>query len=57
MGDAFSLADIALVCAFGYVQLRRPELLDGRDEILGYVGRQLRRPSLKETVPPNVPPR
>jgi glutathione S-transferase len=55
VGDAFSLADIALVCAFGYVQLRRPELLDGREAILGYVARQLRRPSLKETVPPNLP--
>ena len=55
VGDAFSLADVALVCAFGYIQLRRPELLDGRDVIQGYVARQLRRPSLKETVPPNVP--
>jgi glutathione S-transferase len=55
VGETFSLADVALVCAFGYVQLRRPELLDGRDAILGYVSRQLRRPSLKETAPPNLP--
>lgn len=52
---AFSLADIALACAIGYVNLRRPELLDGRDIIAGYVKRQLQRASLAQTLPPNVP--
>jgi glutathione S-transferase len=53
--DTFSLADVAIVCALGYINLRRPELLDGRDALNGYVARQLERPSLAETVPPNVP--
>lgn len=57
VGEAFSLADIAVVCALGYINLRRPELLDGRDALNAYVARQLERPSLAETVPPNVPVR
>lgn len=55
--DTFSLADVAVVCALGYINLRRPELLDGRDTLNGYLARQLERPSLAETVPPNVPVR
>jgi glutathione S-transferase len=55
VGDAFSLADIAIVCALGYINLRRPELLDGRDVLGVYVRRQLERPSLAETLPPNLP--
>jgi len=55
--DTFSLADVAVVCALGYINLRRPELLDGRDVLNGYVARQLERPSLAETVPPNIPVR
>jgi glutathione S-transferase len=55
VGDAFSLADIALVCALGYINLRRPELLDGRDVLAAYLARQLQRPSLADTVPPNLP--
>jgi glutathione S-transferase len=55
VGDAFSLADIAIVCALGYINLRRPELLDGRDVLGAYVRRQLERPSLAETLPPNLP--
>lgn len=57
VGEVFSLADIALTCALGYVNLRRPELLDGRQTLNTYVARQLERPSLAETLPPNVPPR
>jgi glutathione S-transferase len=53
----FSLADVALVCALGYVNLRRPELLDGRDVLTAYMARQLQRPSLADTVPPNLPVR
>lgn len=56
-GESFSLADIAITCAIGYVNLRRPELLDGRDVLATYARRQLERPSLAETVPPNVPMR
>lgn len=55
VGEAFSLADIAIVCALGYINLRRPELLDGRDVLGAYVRRQLERPSLAQTLPPNLP--
>ena len=57
VGENFSLADVAIVCALGYINLRRPELLDGRDVLGAYLRRQLERPSLAETVPPNVPMR
>lgn len=57
VGTGFSLADIALVCALGYIKLRRPELLDGREVLGAYSARQLARPSLAETLPPNVPMR
>jgi glutathione S-transferase len=57
VGDAFSLADIAVVCALGYINLRRPELLDGRDVLQAYLSRQLERASLAQTVPPNLPVR
>jgi len=57
VGDSFSLADIAVSCALGYINLRRPELLDGRDALNAYLARQLERPSLAETVPPNLPVR
>jgi len=57
VGDTFSLADVALVTALGYINLRRPELLDGRDVLAAYSARQLTRPSLADTVPPNVPVR
>lgn len=55
--DQYSLADVAVVSALGYVNLRRPELLSGHPEIERYVAEQLRRPSHFETVPPNVPMR
>jgi glutathione S-transferase len=57
VADEFSLADIALVSALGYVNLRQPELLEGRDVLTAYVAQQLRRPSLAQTLPPNVPVR
>jgi glutathione S-transferase len=57
LGDEFSLADIAVTCALGYINLRRPELLDGRQTLGTYLARQLERPSLAETLPPNVPMR
>jgi glutathione S-transferase len=57
LGDEFSLADVALTCALGYINLRRPELLDGRQTLNTYLARQLERPSLAETLPPNVPMR
>lgn len=55
VGDRFSLADVAIVCALGYANLRLPELLDGRDILGAYLRHQLERPSLAETVPPNRP--
>jgi len=55
-GDVFSLADIAVVAALGYVTLRFPELLLGYDKLNRYHEHQLERPSLAETIPPNLPP-
>jgi glutathione S-transferase len=55
-GDVFSLADIAVVAGLGYVNLRFPELLEGYDELNRYSQRLLERPSLAETIPPNLPP-
>jgi glutathione S-transferase len=57
LGAQFSLADIALVSALGYINLRRPQLLDGRPVLATYLAHQLTRPSLLETVPPNLPVR
>ncbi|HVZ31994.1 MAG TPA: glutathione S-transferase N-terminal domain-containing protein [Polyangiaceae bacterium] len=57
LGNAFSLADISLVCALGYTRLRRPGLLEGRAKLAAYLDRQLARPSLRDTIPPQVPPR
>jgi glutathione S-transferase len=54
-GDGFSLADIAVVCAVGYVNLRRAALLQDYPLLASYVERQLSRSSLASTVPPNLP--
>lgn len=54
-GDSFGLADIAVVCAVGYVNLRRSALLVGYPALQRYVETQLQRPSLAETIPPNLP--
>ncbi|HMA93416.1 MAG TPA: glutathione S-transferase C-terminal domain-containing protein, partial [Polyangiaceae bacterium] len=56
--DTFGLADIAVVSMLGYLRLRRPELLEGEyPQIHRYLAEQLTRPSLAETVPPNLPVR
>jgi len=57
VGESFSLADIAVVTALGYLALRKPELLEGHEGLSAYVARQLARPSLSTTVPPNLPVR
>lgn len=54
-GDSFSLADIAIVCAIGYVNLRRATLLESYPALQRYIETQLQRPSLAETIPPNLP--
>jgi len=55
-GDSFSLADIAVVSALGYVNLRLPELLSRYGELQRYQTELLERPSLAATIPPNLPP-
>jgi glutathione S-transferase len=54
-GDSFTLADIAVISALGYVRLRRPNFLEGRAPLLAYETGLLERPSLKATIPPNLP--
>jgi len=56
MGDRFSLADIALGCALGYLALRLPEI-NWREEHpnLDRLYEQLMaRPSFRDTVPPEA---
>ena len=54
--EGFSLADVAVVSMLGYVNLRRPDLLESSYvELKRYHGEQLERPSLRETIPPNLP--
>jgi glutathione S-transferase len=55
--DEFGLADIAVCAALGYVNLRRPAMLDGFAEIARYVAFLLTRHSLQSTLPPNLPAR
>lgn len=52
----FSLADIACVSALGYINLRMPSILEGYATLATYHQRQLERPCLAETVPPDLPP-
>ncbi|MBN2193795.1 MAG: glutathione S-transferase N-terminal domain-containing protein [Polyangiaceae bacterium] len=54
-GGSFTLADIALVCSLGYVELRRPDLLTGHQATQGFCARLLERPSLTARIPPNLP--
>ena len=54
-GSDFSLADVALVCAVGYVNLRRPQLLDPHAATRAFCERLLERRSVADTVPPNLP--
>jgi glutathione S-transferase len=56
VGDAFSLADIAVLSTLDYVDLRCPELLAaGLPEIRRYRDVHQNRPSLASTVPPKLP--
>jgi glutathione S-transferase len=54
-GDAFTLADAAVVSAIGYVALRRPDFLDPAPRLRAYAERLRARPSVAETAMPNVP--
>jgi glutathione S-transferase len=55
-GESFTLADIAVVAMAGYLRLRRPDLLsEGYPNLQRYLGEQLQRKSLAETIPPNLP--
>ena len=54
-GSELSLADVALVCAVGYVNLRRPQLLEQHAATRAFCERLLERRSLADTVPPNLP--
>ncbi|HEY5961125.1 MAG TPA: glutathione S-transferase family protein [Polyangiaceae bacterium] len=57
-GEDFTLADIAITSMLGYLNLRRPDLLaEGYPELHRYSAEQLRRASLRDTVPPNLPVR
>jgi glutathione S-transferase len=57
VGESFSLADISVVTALGYLALRKPELLEGYEGLSAYVARQIMRTSLSTTIPPNLPVR
>jgi glutathione S-transferase len=53
VGDAFSLADIALCCAIGYVELRHPhDWRSTRPRLAAYLARTDARPCLAATRPP-----
>ncbi len=54
-GDTFTLADAAVVSAVGYVALRRPELLEPCRVVRAYADSLLSRPSIANTVMPNLP--
>lgn len=53
VGDGLTLADLAVVCAVGYVHLRFPEVLEGAwPTLAAFVARVGARPSLATTAPP-----
>lgn len=55
-GEQFSLADIAVSSMIGYLKLRLPELLEeGYPDIKRYASEQLKRGSIADTMPPNLP--
>jgi glutathione S-transferase len=54
-GDAFTLADAAVVSAIGYVALRQPDFLDPAPRLRAYAERLRARPSVAATAMPNVP--
>lgn len=52
-GDAFSLADAAVLAAIGYTELRAPSLLEGTyPRLHAYAARHSSRPSVDSTRPP-----
>jgi glutathione S-transferase len=53
-GEGFTLADIALGCALGYVELRQPKLVWRRihPHLARHFDRLSKRPSFVETAPP-----
>lgn len=54
MGETYSLADIAIGCALGYLDLRFPEI-DWRSmypNLAKFEERLLQRPAYKDTIPP-----
>lgn len=54
LGEAFTLADIAVGCALGYINLRMPELKweEQYPNLARLHNQLLARPSFKDTVPP-----
>jgi glutathione S-transferase len=54
LGEAFTLADIAVGCALGYLNLRMPELnwAEQYPNLARLHNQLLTRPSFKDTVPP-----
>lgn len=52
VGNALTVADIAVVAALGYVDLRAPELLAPHRALSARYAAALARPSFAETVPP-----
>jgi glutathione S-transferase len=54
LGEAFSLADIAVVCTLGYLELRMPQLAwrEQYPNLVRLYGQMLKRPSFQNTAPP-----
>jgi glutathione S-transferase len=52
LGNSFTLADAALITAIGYVQLRRPQLLQGLTSLQSYAEKHAERTSVVATLPP-----
>lgn len=54
LGEAFSLADIAIGCALGYISLRTPEIKweEQYPNLARLYTQLLARPSFKDTLPP-----
>lgn len=53
LGNSFTLADAALITAIGYVQLRRPHLLEGLSSLHAYAEKHAERASVLATTPPS----
>ena len=54
LGETFSLADIAVGCTLGYLQLRMPELAwhEQYPNLARFYGQMIKRPSFQNTAPP-----